>query len=519
MNERQSFYRKIAYGVVIALLLYPLSMLSAPETLDDAGGKLAQLRNENRLSQANLGEIDPSSEVMKLMTFGLRGLAANLLWEKANHYKKTEDWTSLTATLEQLAKLQPNFITFWKFQAWNLSYNVSVEFDDYHDRYYYVRRGIEFLKKGERYNRDNPSLLWDLGWFIGQKIGRADEHVQYRRLFKADDDYHPEERPLEQRDNWLVGKEWYEKGVDAVDNKGHSLGRKSPKIFYSSPPMSQINYSEAIEKEGFFEKARRAWVKASQEWQEFGQRTIEHSTGVVLRLGEQPRLEKEIAALQAKLDAKLPNVRETLAEEKRTALTEEKRQAHDTPENDRSVTQRELVRQTQGKLQVSDTEVAERIARENPEQSKEALQLASALSRERQRLRFTVNYKRDSNFDYWQTKCDFEQTPNALGARELLFRAKKAFRDDADLITAKKLYEEGFSKWRLVFDEFPLLLDEATTTGDDLILVMKGYRRVLDQLDESLDDDFPLWDIVEIFDTERVFEEELHEHKQRQQAL
>ena len=219
------------------------------------------------LAQVNLGEVDPASETIKLATLGLRGVAVNLLWEKANYYKKVEDWTNLTATLEQLAKLQPNFITFWKFQAWNLTYNVSVEFDDYHDRYYYVRRGIEFLQEGERYNVDNPQLLWDLGWFIGQKIGRADEHVQYRRLFKEDDEFHPADRTLEERDNWLVGKEWYLKAIDAVDNKGKSLGRKSPRDFYSSPAKSQMNYAEAIEEEGYFDKARRAWIKAAEEWQ------------------------------------------------------------------------------------------------------------------------------------------------------------------------------------------------------------------------------------------------------------
>ncbi|MCH2118738.1 MAG: IRE (iron responsive element), partial [Pirellulales bacterium] len=197
MSERNSFYRKVAYGVAIAALLFPLSLMSSPATMTEQGlnpgGKLAQLRNEYRLGQANLGEIDPASETMKLATLGLRGVAMNLLWEKANYYKKTEDWSNLTATLDQLAKLQPNFITFWKFQSWNISYNVSVEFDDYRDRYYYVRRGIDFLKTGESYNQDNPHLLWDLGWFIGQKIGRADEYLQYRRLFKADDDFHPED--------------------------------------------------------------------------------------------------------------------------------------------------------------------------------------------------------------------------------------------------------------------------------------------------------------------------------------
>ena len=170
MTERTSFYRKLAYLGIIVVLAFPIVWLSVPATTTREGGKLAQMRKQYNLAQVNLGEVDPASETIKLATLGLRGVAVNLLWEKANYYKKVEDWTNLTATLEQLAKLQPNFITFWKFQAWNLTYNVSVEFDDYHDRYYYVRRGIQFLQEGEHYNTDNPQLLWDLGWFIGQKI-------------------------------------------------------------------------------------------------------------------------------------------------------------------------------------------------------------------------------------------------------------------------------------------------------------------------------------------------------------
>ena len=59
MNERTSFFRKVAYGVAIAVLLFPLSLLSSPATLDSPGGKLAQMRSEYRLGQGNLGEIDP----------------------------------------------------------------------------------------------------------------------------------------------------------------------------------------------------------------------------------------------------------------------------------------------------------------------------------------------------------------------------------------------------------------------------------------------------------------------------
>ena len=110
-----------------------------------------------------------------------------------------------------------------------------------------------------------------------------------------------------------------------------------------------------------------------------------------------------------------------------------------------------------------------------------------------------------------------EQTSDALTARESMFRARRAFRE-GDLITAKELYETGFAKWRLVFDAFPLLKESSSTTGDDIIDYVVRYRDLLDQLDETMGDDFPLWDIVERFDNEQKFQEELNARQQRLEA-
>jgi hypothetical protein len=514
MTERSSFYRKLAYLAAIVVLAFPIVWLSVPATTTKEGGKLAQMRKEHHLAQVNLGEVDPASETIKLATLGLRGVAVNLLWEKANYYKKVEDWTNLTATLEQLAKLQPNFITFWKFQAWNLTYNVSVEFDDYHDRYYYVRRGIQFLQEGEHYNTDNPQLLWDLGWFIGQKIGRADEYVQYRRLFKADDEFHPADRTLEDRDNWLVGKEWYLTAINAVDNKGKSLGRKSPRDFYSSPSKSQMNYAEAIEEEGLFDKARRAWQKAGEEWITFGKQVIEHSTGVKLYLGSQKELEKKVADLRAKLDGMLPDVRKKIADERRKALKPEEVALLDTPREKLKPEQGQKRAELESKIAVTDRDVADRIAKEQPAKANEALQLASDINREDTTLQYTINYKHDANYDYWQNRADFEQTSDALDARRLMFEAKKAFKV-ADIVTAKQKYQEGFAKWRAVIDKFPMILDDEQTTGGDIVDFIKGYRRVLDQFDEHLGDDFPLWNVIENFDRENDFTDDISAHRKR----
>ena len=134
--------------VALALLLVPLSILAQPADSAGPGGVLARLRAAAGLSQANLGEVDPTGETIRFATLGLKNIAVTLLWDRANHYKKVEDWTNLSATLEQMTKLQPNFYSVWDFQAHNLSYNISVEFDDFRDRYAWVMKGIEFLRQG-----------------------------------------------------------------------------------------------------------------------------------------------------------------------------------------------------------------------------------------------------------------------------------------------------------------------------------------------------------------------------------
>ena len=89
-------------------------------------------------------------------------------------------------------------------------------------------KGIEFIKLGQNYNDREPRLLSNIGWIISQKIGRADEHVQFRKMFKEDDDYHGGDRTGEDRDNWLVGKSWYQKAEDMVDTMDVPIRGDSP---------------------------------------------------------------------------------------------------------------------------------------------------------------------------------------------------------------------------------------------------------------------------------------------------
>ena len=95
MNSNTSFQRKVLYIALIAILLVPTSLISRPSTParqnapEDPGGWLAQKRDDYNLAQVQLGKIDPASETMKLALLGMRGVAANILWKKANDYKMT----------------------------------------------------------------------------------------------------------------------------------------------------------------------------------------------------------------------------------------------------------------------------------------------------------------------------------------------------------------------------------------------------------------------------------------------
>jgi len=500
-SQNRSFRRKVIYGAAIALLTYPLYFFGVPATPTVPGGKLAQMRRESNLAQANLGEIDPAGETMKLVTLGLRPVAWMVLWERADNYKKKEDWDALAVTLNQLTKLDPNVIAVWEFQAHNLSYNVSVEFDDYRHRYLWVKKGIDFLMLGARFNRDDPRLHWTIGWYLGQKIGKSDEKRQFRRLFRLDEDFHRElqeegdvsiEQPDTQGpdgrpDNWLVGRQWFVKAETAV-TQGKLLRGKSPLLFYCDGPMARINFATAIEDEGVLdEKARIAWEKAGIDWRQFGDRSIPHTSGHNLRLNDLERLVNERMALEAKLDEIVPGGRDAVLAEKTSRLNEEQREALAVPLDKRSPTQHLIAQQAEAGLIVTPLEIAAKASAENQARARNVAE--RVLEHQNVHVSHTDAYRNQVNYGYWQLRCDMEQTETAVEARRYMYEAEK-FIDAADPDGAKRSFEASFDRWAVLLEQFPKLQDELTFI--ELGANIAKYNQVLGQLDQKMPRDFKL---------------------------
>ncbi|HWB12484.1 MAG TPA: hypothetical protein VG826_24880 [Pirellulales bacterium] len=499
--NRSSFVRKLVYIVIIALLLVPLSIYSQPSVVGannevSEGGKLAQLRKEYQISESSLGEIDPTGETIKLATLGLRGVAANLLWHKAEQAKMKEDWDGLQATLDQITKLEPHFITVWRYQAWNVSYNISVEWDDYHDRYFWVKEGIKFLLRGFRYNDHEPRVLYDVGWTTGQKMGTADEKVQYRRLFREDDDEEfPDHRlrPQNRRDNWLVGQEYFEKAIHLVEDRGASIRRQNPLVFFSEPAMCQIDYAIALAEDGIFEeKGKVAWTDADGYWTRFGQRSIPTTFGIEIRLSEYEPLMEQVTAVAKKLDDIEPDLRQKIIEERRAKLTQDERDAMDVPQQKRTPEQMRVAFEAQIRLNVSMKELADRVGQARREEAQKLVEDAVKLQ-ERANI---IGRERDVvNFKYWRMRCQLEKTDPALNARRLIYEADELYKL-TQLPEARRTYEEAFANWRKVVDQFPEMADDAIG-GTSIEDAIRGYFDVLKQLDEpSFPKDFALMDVA-----------------------
>jgi hypothetical protein len=525
VTHSSSFVRKVAYIVAMALLLIPIAVMSLPATVRrdvqdrperQPGGVLAEMHYQAGLSQAQLGEIDPASETMKLATFGLRGIAVVWLWDKSNEYKKKEDWDNLSATLEQIARLEPNFIAVWEHQAHNISYNVSVEFDDYRQRYHWVKKGIDYLIDGTEFNRNEPRLLWFTGWVVGHKIGRADERVQFRRLYREDQELHevfahqgidmqatrgPDRKP----DNWLTAREWYLESIQA-HRDGGSIGGKSPVLFFSSPVMSLVNFAGDLEKDPDFEEdfLRAKWTQAYEEWVKLGNIPLASSYGFTIQLNEVDSLQAKIKEKEAELDALLPGVRDEVREKKKAGLSTELRRALERPQNELDMATLNQSYQAKAMIEPTYLEIA---GRAPPDKAVEARRLANTLSNLQQRMSLTRTSRQIVNFDFWRERSQAGATEINTAARKHLFEARQLFAKP-DLEGAKAKFEQSFKEWAEIFAKWPTQKDD--TDNDDLVAAVETYIKVLEQLDLRdaeggiLPTDFPLTELMQANNKENL---------------
>ncbi len=309
MNQTSSRNRKLIYMFTILVLLIPIGALgmparerSQPGQPGQSGGKIARLRHEYRLGETTLGDVDPASATMNLVLLGMRGIAGSMLWMQADEQKRMKNWSEHEQTVESIIKLQPRFLKVWQHQGWNLAFNVSVECDAVEDRFFWVKKGAKFMIRGTRQNEDAAPLFHDTGTLMGKKMGRSDEHKQFRRFFQVDPDPRwvgqaDEDLNPEGIDNYLVAKDYYKIANEKellpwVEQ--HIMDRS---LFRSYPARSQLDYAVALGADGKFDEVTvNAWRQGNEDWTtEYGREDF-LTPGGVIKLGATEEELKQLAA-------------------------------------------------------------------------------------------------------------------------------------------------------------------------------------------------------------------------------
>ncbi|HUA38830.1 MAG TPA: hypothetical protein VMA35_10605 [Candidatus Sulfopaludibacter sp.] len=151
-------------------------------------GQMQKMLNRDR-QQLDLTRLTPLKSAPPLLAFttvalgGFRGLISNFLWIRANDLQQAGKYFEMVQLANWITDLEPHFPQVWLFQAWNMAWNISVNFKDFPDRWHWVERGIELLRDdGLRYNPDEPLLYFQLSWIFQSKMGQNmdDANLYYK---------------------------------------------------------------------------------------------------------------------------------------------------------------------------------------------------------------------------------------------------------------------------------------------------------------------------------------------------
>lgn len=140
----------------------------------------------DRLGLTRLPPLENAPPMLAFTTValgGFRGLIANMLWIRASDLQEQDKFFEMVQLADWITKLQPHFVSVWVNQAWNMSYNISVKFNDPRDRWPWVRRGIELLRdEALQYNPNEPLIYRELAWHFQHKMGADldDAHMLYK---------------------------------------------------------------------------------------------------------------------------------------------------------------------------------------------------------------------------------------------------------------------------------------------------------------------------------------------------
>ena len=114
----------------------------------------------------------PAAELIVAGLGGFRGIAAEVIWFRADRLWDEGRYGELAQLACWLTFLEPHSAEIWSYASWNLAYNVSVVMPTPADRWRWVKAGLYLLLyDGLRLNPSDPLLYKALSDMFRFKLG------------------------------------------------------------------------------------------------------------------------------------------------------------------------------------------------------------------------------------------------------------------------------------------------------------------------------------------------------------
>ena len=125
----------------------------------------------------------PANLVIVAGLGGFRGIAAEVIWFRADRLWDEGRYGELAQLASWLTFLEPHTPEIWDYASWNLAYNVSVVMPTPSDRWRWVKAGLYLLLyDGLRLNPSDPLLYKTLSDLFRFKLGMdSDDAASYYR--------------------------------------------------------------------------------------------------------------------------------------------------------------------------------------------------------------------------------------------------------------------------------------------------------------------------------------------------
>lgn len=134
----------------------------------------------------NLESMPPWIAFSSVALGGFKSLLVNVLWIRIFDLQENDRYFELLQMSKWLTDLQPDMTNTWKFQVWNISYNVLARFTTPKERYRWIIQGIKLLRdKAIVYNPKNVELYTELGLLYELKMTLDHDlyHLSYKKLW------------------------------------------------------------------------------------------------------------------------------------------------------------------------------------------------------------------------------------------------------------------------------------------------------------------------------------------------